>query len=218
MKSRFVRIRGVLGVLLLLITACHHHPRIQPLSVKVLVADFDVSEDIISTPRQVKGWWFGSRDIYQNPNAGRLFADILARRLNNELSFVDVYSRTDFKYYLANKKERLKKKFPQVDDAVLKGIFDDISPRDFARDLGLDKVIIGKLNRCYTSHSRAFHWWSSVVEADVILLDAESGQPQWSGHFYDRSYFHSQYGAMQQVADKIVKSMKREYFYKSVGE
>ncbi len=215
MMTRFIRV-GILWLLVALIfSACHsHRPIPEPLTVKVLVIDFNVADDIVSSSRQIKGWWFGARDVYQNPNAGSIFADILAKRLNKEVSCVDVYSRTDYVYYSANKKDRLKKAFPKLDDGAIDGIFVDVSPVEFARDLGLDKVIMGKLRKCYTAHNRAFHWWSSVVDVDVILLDAESGQPEWSGHIKMRSKFRSQFGTMELVAHKLVKRIKKEYFYR----
>lgn len=198
-----------------MLPSCHsRRPVIEPLHVKLLVVDFDVSRDIAETPRQIKGWWFGSRDIYQNPNAGEIFSDLISERLNREISCVDVYSRTDFRYYLANKKDRLSKAYPDLSEESLDNLFSEVPAVDFARDLQMDLVLIGKLNRCYTGHSRTFHTWSSLVDADAILLDTETGEPEWSGHFKSRKKFRSQSAAMEKLAKRMIKQIKKEYFYR----
>jgi hypothetical protein len=96
----------------------------------------------------------------------------------------------------------------------LDDLFSRVSPCDFARDLQLDKVLIGKLNKCYTAHNRAIHLWSSVVDMDAILLDAETCEPEWQGHLFVRKKFSSQYGTMEKAIGKTIKLMKKEYFYK----
>ena len=198
-----------------LFTACHaKRPPREPLDVRLLVVDFSEAEEIKSNPREIKGWWFGSRDVYRNPNTGEIFADIFSKRIDQQISCVDSYSRTDLKYYMANKKDRLKKQFPELEENEIDQLFSDISVCDFAKDLQIDMVLIGKLNQCHTSHNRTIHWWSSVVDVDAILLDAETCEPEWSGRIAMRKNFRSQYGAMEKAAERLIKQMKREYFYK----
>jgi hypothetical protein len=204
---------SVLFFLVLILSSCSKAPT-EPLLSKILVVDFDVSEDTASVPREIKGWWFGARDVYRNPNSGEIFSDIFAKRLNEEISCVDVYSRMDYRYYKANKIDRLKNAWPDLDDETVNSIFAELPPQDFARDLQQDKVLIGKLNECYTTHNRTIHWWSSVVDLEAILLDAETGQPEWTAHVRMRKSFLSQNSTMEKAVKKLIKQIKKNYFYK----
>ena len=186
----------------------------EKLQVKMMAMDFEVSDDIATVPKERQGWWFGSRDIYRNPNAGEIFSDIFVTRFDKKIPHVLVYSRMDLKYYMANKKSRLKKAYPALDDRAIDRLITEVPVVDFARDLQQDKILIGKIRQCYTSHNRAFHWWSSVVDVDAVLMDAESGKPVWSGNISLRKKFYSQYSTMELVADRLIKRMKKEYFDK----
>ncbi len=204
-----------LVLLVFFLAGCHsYRPPTQQLRVRILVTDFQMTDEIRSIPREVRGWWFGARDVHQNSNSGEIFADILAKELNQAVSVADVYSRTDFKYYKANKRERMKDAFPHLDDVAIAGLFAEIPPLDFARDLQTDVMLIGRLNRSYTSHNRAFHLWSSVVDADVILVNVESGEPVWSGRIALRKNFRGQPHTMRVAAEKLIIRMKKEYFDK----
>jgi len=196
----------------LLVSCQSRHPQMKSAALKILVVDFEEAPEIETRQKQVRGWWFGSRDIYHNPNAGEIFADIFARQLNERIPSVEVYSRTDFKYYSANMKDRLRKTYPRLNDKSLDHILSQVSPCDLARDLNLNLVLTAKLNNCYTSHNRSFHWWSSMIDVDVKLLDAESGSGEWSGHRDTRKIFLSQPSAMEKVAESLIRQMKKEYF------
>lgn len=177
----------------------------------ILIVDSEVAEEIKTQPKEVKGWWFGARDIYRNPNSGEIFSDILARHLASEVYSLKVYPRTDFRYYKANKKDRLKHFFPNLGDKAIEVIFSRVSYCDFARDLDLDKVIVARLNKCHTNHNRTFHFWTSVIEIEVSVLDAKTEQPEWTAHIYSRRFFHSSYGAMEKVVSELIHKMNKEY-------
>jgi hypothetical protein len=211
-------LRSGLLVLLLLVglsfPGCRLKKPPEKLQVKMMTMDFEVSDDIATVPKERKGWWFGSRDIYRNPNAGEIFSDIFVTHFDKKIPHVLVYSRMDLKYYLSNKKSRLKKAYPALDDRAIDRLITEVPVVDFARDLQQDKILIGKIRQCYTSHNRAFHWWSSVIDVDAVLMDAESGQPVWSGNISLRKKFYSQYSTMEMVADRLINRMKKEYFDK----
>ena len=178
------------GALSLFLCSCHSHESGEKLDpVRLLVVDSEISDQIKSNTREIKGWWFGARDVYRNPNVGEIFSDIFARNLAKNPSLFEVYPRTDFRYYSASKKDRLEKSFPQLGDNAINQLFSGISPCDFARDLNLQKVIVAKINNCYTTHNRTIHWWSSVVDVDVEILDAETCQPEWSANIRKRKNF-----------------------------
>lgn len=207
-------LRSGLLVLLFLVglsfSGCRLKKPPEKLQVKMMAMDFEVTDDIATVPKERKGWWFGSRDIYRNPNAGEIFSDIFVTRFDKKIPHVSVYSRMDLKYYMANKKSRLKKAYPALDDSAIDRLITEVPAVDFARDLQQDKILIGKIRQCYTSHNRTFHWWSSVIDVDAVLMDAESGKPVWSGNISLRKKFHSQYSTMEMVADRLIKRMKDE--------
>lgn len=205
-------------VLVLFTSACHHRAGISDHPInRILVVDSEVAEEIKTQPKEIKGWWFGVRDIYRNPNSGEIFADILARYLASDVPSMDVYPRTDFRYYKANKKDRLKKSFPELGDKAIEVLFSRISYCDFAKDLDLEKVIVTRLNKCYTTHNRTFHFWSSVIEIEVSLLDAKTEQPEWTSHIYSRKFFHSTYGTIEKVVSQLIHKMEKEYLYQKKG-
>lgn len=181
------------------------------------MVDSEVAEEIKTQPEEVKGWWFGARDIYRNPNSGEIFSDILAQYLASDVRSLDVYPRTDFRYYKANKKDRLKKSFPELGDKAIEVLFSRISYCDIARDLDLEKVIVARLNKCYTTHNRTFHFWTSVIEVEVSILDAGTGQPEWTRHIFSRRFFRSSYGAMETVVSELIHNMKKEDLYREKG-
>jgi len=214
MKKERARMTVLLLLLGLFLVSCQSmHPQSRPTPLKILVVDFEADAEILSQPKKVEGWWFSSRDVYNNSSVCEIFADIFARQMKEIIPSVEVYSRVDFKYYSANMKDRLKKNYPRLNNKSLDYLFSRVSPCDLARDLNLDLVLSAKLNKCYTTHNRAIHWWSSVIDVDVALLDAESGFPEWKAHRDSRKYFLSQYSSMEKVAESLIKQMKKEYFY-----
>jgi len=197
-----------------LIPGCRIKQPAEKLQVKLLVMDFDISDEVASQPKELKGWWSGSRDIYRNANAGEIFADVLVKQFDKKIPHVLVYSRTDWKYYAADKKNRLKKTFSDQNDNAIAQLFSAIPATDFAKDLQQDLVLFGKIKMCHTSHNRTFHWWSSIIDVEAILMDADSGKALWTKNLRFRKKFHSQYSTMEKASNRLIKLMKKEYFDK----
>ena len=210
-RARWLMLLLCLSVLT---ASCARRRMTEPLNIRVLVSDFKVADQIEQAPKENKGWWFSSRDIYRNPNNGDIFADILSEQMNKTLSAVDIYSRTDFKFYEASKKTKLQEAYPDLSDEEIDTLFSEISPVDFARDLQLDKVIAGKIEQSYTTHNRAFHWWSSKIKAQIKVLDAESGNVEWESEVEERRFFRSQYATMEKAAKILTKRFKKNYLYR----
>ncbi|MCD6385601.1 hypothetical protein J7M23_07450 [Candidatus Sumerlaeota bacterium] len=188
-------------------------PRVQPPRFKLAVLNFALAREV-KTPKEIKGWWFGARDIYYNPYVGETFADVLADEISKRCPFIDVYSRMDIKYYLLSKREILKRHFPELKEAELTKTINELDPVDIGRELGVDKVISGVIYDCHTSHHRTFHWWSSVVEAEVKLIDVDSGKVEWQNRMRLRKKFLSWLGTAEVLASKMVKAMEKELFYR----
>lgn len=197
-----------------LFPGCRIKQPAEKLQVKLLVMDFEISDEVASQPKELKGWWSGSRDIYRNANAGEIFADVFVKQFDKKIPHVLVYSRTDWKYYAADKKNRLKKTFSDQNDKAIAQLFSEIAPTDFAKDLQQDLVLFGKIKTCHTSHNRTFHWWSSIVDIEAILMDADTGKALWTKNLRFRKKFRSQYSTMEKASNRLIKLMKQEYFDK----
>jgi hypothetical protein len=207
---------SVLVILVAACAACARKPLREPLKVKIAVLDMQIPEGF-SAQKEIQGWWFGARDVYRNPNAGRLFSDQLAKQLR-KLPYLEVHSRIDYKYYVARKLERLRKAYPDLSDKEVAALYDESKPLDIGKDLnhywGVDKVVYGRIISGGTSHNRTFHWWRSSIAVEVFLLDVETGEVEWRGNFQKTKNFRSEYRTMELVAEDIVRRMVKEYFLK----
>lgn len=197
----------------LLIASCAKQQQFEPPRAKLAVLDFKLIQPL-TTPREIKGWWFGSRDLYYNPNVGEKLGDALADELKRRCPFLDVYSRLDLKYYLLGKKEILRRTFPNLTDKEREQIIENLDPLDIGRDLGVDKLLIGEITSCYTSHNRTFHWWSSVMKVNAKLIDIDSGRVEWEKNIKEREMFKSWVATGEEIARRIVMELNEEVFYK----
>lgn len=198
-------------VLLVALSGCTAFRKPTPLDRRVLVLDFRVTENIAETPKVHKGWWFGSRDVYQNPRAGELFADVLARRMR-ALEYVEQHSRDDLKYYMSQKRSLLADRFSGFGDADYEQMLLEISPIDYGADLNADYVITGRILEAYTSHHAVVQTWHSFVRAEVDLWDMASGQIVWTRVFTGKRWFFSQQEAMEEASVKAVTALDRSFF------
>lgn len=177
----------------------------------ILVMDFAVPTGVRENPREVRGWWFGARTIHQNPRAGRLMAERLTARLAPE-PYANLFSRLELKYYFARKKQNLKAAYEHLTDAQLDELVSAVDPLEFARELGADKILSGRIVRSYMSEHRTFHFFSSVLEVEVELIDALSGRVEWTRRYRDRRWLGSQFTAQDEAAKRIVRDLRAEYF------
>ncbi len=202
----------VLVLFMVVISSCHRQPRVEPPRIRVAVLNFDLAFEIDDT-REIKGWWFGARDIYYNPNVGEGVADAVADEIEKRCPFIEVYSRMDYKYYLASKREVLKREYPDLSNEQRADIMKQVDPMDIGRDLSVDKVVTGVVYDCHTSHHRTFHWWSSVVDVEIKLVDVQSGEVEFQKRVEDRDMFLSWLGTAEDVAEDYVKAMNKHVFY-----
>ena len=189
-------------------------PRIEPPGTKIAVLNFDLTQDV-DVNKELKGWWFTSRDVYYNQNAGEIIADIFADTIRNQCPFADVYSRTDYKYYLVSKREILKRELPDLNDDKIDQIIHELDPVDIGRDLGMDKVVVGAVFDTYTTHHRTVHWWSSVVDAEVKIIDVATGKIEWQSRMDERNICLSWYSTANTLARKMIKLMNKQLFYRA---
>ena len=200
----------VLGVFLAT-TSCSRLERMPPLTRRIVVLDFKVPALMATNPRQVKGWWFGSRTIRQNREAGSIFADVLARQLL-QLKYVEQHSRMDLKYYLGQKRKLLTDKFKGLKTEDYDNMLSEVSPVDYGAELGVDQVLTGKIVEAYTWQHNTIHAWSSYVKVQVDLYDMATGKVVWSRVFAGKRRFLAQLDVMEDIAAKVVRSLDKTYY------
>lgn len=186
--------------------------RIHPVSVKVAVLNFSVPDEL-SKSKELRGWWFSSRDVYQNANLGEIYADILSAELRKNPHF-EVYPRTDLKYYFGRKRKRLRTEYPTLSDEQIDEIMAEISVKDVAEELsefGVEKIVTGEIVKAYTLHNRTVHWWYSVVATYVNIHDGKTGKTEWECFRETKKNFLSQYGTAEVNARKINKRLRKTY-------
>lgn len=179
--------------------------------LKILVMNFQTPPGVRENPRDIRGWWFGSSTIYQNPRAGVIMAERISAHLS-KFSFINLFSRVDLKYYFARKRQNLRESFPEVSDEDLNKLMDNVPSIDFARELTADKVISGRIVENYLDENRTIHWWSSVIEVEVELTDVATGEVEWRKRYRDRDWLDSQFNAQDKIAEEIVEDLRTEYF------
>lgn len=183
-----------------------HVPR-----MKILIPDFEMAEGLREDTRDVRGWWFGANTIYQNPRAGAMFAERLNAKMT-PLPFLNMFSVSDLKYYFAGKRELLKKAFPHLEDSEINDMMRQVPVSDFARELGADKVISGRIVSNYLGENRTIHWWSSFAQIEVRVTDAVTGRVEWEKEYQQKRWFASQFTVQDEIAGRVEKDLKEEYF------
>jgi hypothetical protein len=182
----------------------------------------------------MKGWWFGARDIWHNPGMGRMAADLFAHEINN-LSFIHLISRTDIRYYMAGKRDLIRRKFDErrraleespnakdreealriqnMTEADYDRNLEALPPLEIGRELKADRVLVGRIYDIYMAHNRTIHWYWSSVDLEVGLLDVDSGKVVWFRRAQFKKNFASTSLLLEIAAHEMGEMMKREHFY-----
>jgi len=240
--SRFLGVGLALTAITVLIACAEApiEPTPLPPSFRLAVLDFKVPADwrdpVIadSIKKERQGWWFGSRDVWHNPGMGRLAGDLFAHELN-KLSFVRVVPRSDIKYYIANKRELVRRKLdekrrvladsPKPEDRALAEHIqkmtdadydrevENLSPREIGRELKVDRVLIGQIHNLYLAHNRTIDWFWSSVDLEVNLLDVDSGKVIWPRRARFKKNLVLTAELLEIAAQQMVAMMKRELFF-----
>jgi hypothetical protein len=147
---------------------------------RAVVLDFAEADKVRTLPKEVVGWWFGGRDVLRDENIGQTIADEVHATLG-ELSYLDLYSRLDLKYYNKARKEKLRSTFkdPAYTEVEYDKMMDRISPLAIGRDLMVDYVVAGRVNDAYLARNRTIEWTWSRVDVDIELWDVRTGKVIW---------------------------------------
>jgi hypothetical protein len=184
--------------------------------------------------KDLKGWWFSSRGVFHNPGIGRVAGDAFSRRLSR-LSFVHIVSRVDIKYYMAEKRERIKQVLSErrselrdsanpsdqkeaerihgMSEADYDRMLERLPAREIGRELKADRVLVGRIHDAYLAHNRTIHWYWSFVDLEVDLIDVDTGNVVWHKRAQFKKSLSSTALVLDEAADQMVEMMKREYFY-----
>lgn len=179
--------------------------------MKILVLDLDVPPGIKENPNAVRGWWLGARNVRQNPRAGTMFAERLRAYLV-QYPFVSIFYKPELSRYFARKEQRLKEAYEYLDDEEIDALMAQVPKIDFARELGADKMLTGRVIENYLSENRTIHTWSSRSHVEVEMVDVLTGRVEWQKEYKLRRRFASQFTVQDEIAQEVVKDLKEEYF------
>jgi hypothetical protein len=180
------------------------------------------------------GWWFSSRGLFHNPGLGRVGADAFSRQLSR-LSFIHNVSRVDIKYYMADKRERIKtvlqerqsqleksanpreqkeaQRIQTMSEADYDRMVERLPAREVGKELKADRVLVGRIHDAYLAHNRTIHWYWSFVDLEINLVDVDTGNIVWHKRAQYKKNFASTAFVLDIAAQDMVEMMKREYFY-----
>ncbi len=167
------------------------------------------TEKPVETEKDVRGWWFGSNDVYYNANLGRIAADIFDEKMRM-LPCVDVFSRQDLRAYYAQKRSRIAKKL-DLNQKEAEAALEKLDPVAIGRELGVDKVVVGRLCDAELRKNRTFGPFASVVSFNVTVYDVKTGQPELSKSYRGHDNFSSVYSSIESRAKKFVREFEKSY-------
>ncbi|MCC5874988.1 MAG: hypothetical protein JJU11_02095 [Candidatus Sumerlaeia bacterium] len=155
------------------------------------------------------GWWFGSRDRYMASNVGIIAGDVIAREFA-KIPGVEVYSRDDYVFYMAQKERLLRRKFPDLSSQARKTILAHMDPIDYGRSLNVDYVIQAEIRNAATTTNLTISAWWSELEASLHIYNVDTGH-RIAVIPYDRSRnFHSQVAMLENFARRGVREVIRD--------
>jgi len=156
----------------------------------------------VETEKDSRGWWLGRQDIYVNANVGRIAADLLSDQLHRDCVY-SVQSRGNLKYYYADKKDLIKKKFPKMSNDDLKKAILLLDPVSIGREMGVEKVIVGHICDSELRKAVAPGSFASVASFSVAVFDVASGQIEFQ-QCYSKIRNHStQYFHYEKIAEEV---------------
>ena len=211
-----------------------------PPSFRLAVLDFRVPDEWRNPEmpdridKELKGWWLSSRDIWHNPEVGRLAGDIFHHKISR-LPFVNAVSRIDIKYYMANKRDLIRQALDRkrdqleatreprdraeadrlraLSEADYDRMLERLPPREIGLELKADRVLVGRIHEGYLAHHRTFDLYWSYLDLEVNLVDVDTGRVVWHRRAQYKKNFASAAFVLELAADQMIEAMKYEYFY-----
>lgn len=167
------------------------------------------TEKPVETEKDVRGWWFGSNDVYYNANLGRIAADIFDEKLRT-LPCVEAFSRQDLRAYYAQKRSRIAKKL-DLSEKEAETALEKLDPTAIGRELGVDKVVVGRLCDAELRKNRTFGPFASVVSFNVTVYDVKTGHAELSKSYRGHDNFSGVYSSIEGRAKKFIRDFEKTY-------
>jgi hypothetical protein len=163
----------------------------------------------VETEKDIRGYWFGSQDVYYNENMGRIAADLFTEALCAHQVF-QIYRRADLKLYYADKKDVLKSKFKMSSGKLNEAIL-TLNPVAIGQEIGVEKVIVGHICDAEMRKNRTFGPWSSAASFTISIYDVKTGQLDFSSEYADVDSLSSQYSLFEKHAEDFVDDVVKHY-------
>jgi hypothetical protein len=207
--------RGRVGVLwclalVLLVGCAGRFPAERIPKTKWLVMPLEQPPTQSTHPRAIQGWWLGARTLRQNPRAGAMLAESFIHDLA-ALECLNLYSPIQIRAYFAEKRRLIEEAYPHLSREEIELQLAQVPPIEFARELGADKILSGRIDRHYMGENWTIHWWWSTIQLQCEMTDVMTGQVEWSRKYRVRKQFASQSDVQREIAARLVKDLKKEY-------
>lgn len=159
-------------------------------------------EKDVQTEKDSRGWWLGRQQIWVNANIGRMAADLLTDQLIEDCVY-KVRSRGDLKYYYADKRDLIAKKFPNMSTDEVKKAILLLDPVSIGREMGVQKVIVGHICDAELRKAVAPGSFASVASLSVAVFDVASGQIEFQQCYTKIRNHSTQYFHMEKIAEEV---------------
>jgi hypothetical protein len=163
----------------------------------------------VETEKDLRGWWFGSQDVYYNANMGRIAADVFGEAMQ-QCSLFNVYSRDDLRCYYADKADVLHEQLSINDKQVEQALL-TMNPVSVGRELGVQKVLVGHICDSEMRHNRTSGQFSAATSFSVSLYDVATGKLEFTRNYGGVKSRRSQYSAFEEDAQRFVRDIKAQY-------
>lgn len=170
--------------------------------------DLHYAEKPVETEKDVRGWWFGSQDVYYNGNMGLIAADLFSDALCAKGWIV--YPRPDLRKYYADKKEILGSKL-KLGGADLERALWKLNPVEIGREIGADKVVVGHISDSELRHNRALGGFGTSVGFRVSVYDVKTGALELTKEFSGFHRSSTPYAVYEDSADTFAAMMTKQY-------
>jgi hypothetical protein len=167
------------------------------------------TEKPVETEKDIRSWWLGAQDVYYNANMGKIGADLVSDSIRARGPF-ELYSREDLKYYYADKKELLAKKFNLSTKAQNEAIL-ELNPVSIGRDIGVDKVIVGHICDSEFRRNRATSFHTSATSFNISVYDVRTGKVEFNQNYGRVKGLTSTYTNFEGEAQRIAADLAAFY-------
>lgn len=141
-------------------------------SAPVLVVNF--KDNTTEFEKDETGWWLSKKDLYKIDNLGFNMADALRSEL--KMQDAKVFNYRQYKKYQSDWLKNNERETA-------------LSYLDWARLIGAEYVVFGRVQEGTTLHNRTFHTWRAKMAVQVYMQDVSTGSVVFSKRYaLDKKY------------------------------